>query len=596
MGKTLLQPTQTSDRFLTADNFSSTGSIHETDIYEDGVIVLDHCESNSDHGPLAPTSSTGTYVSTPAHSGFGSYCKQFTGQQHIYSVHGIASGDFTVDFWARFPDVTGTRNLFTLRNSDVNGDAGLGIIFRASANKMYIYDNTGSESKSSDAGAASLSTNTWYHLALVYVASTHTVTIWLNGSKYLEYTTSKAFTDDFDSFCIGQAYVSKTAYVDEMRVRQGAKYTATFTPPTGMAVLGTLQKEMISMRYTYNLPYMSSSKIGGAKATTGLGVNITNAGYLYHTLKGGFGIHCESFDEEISSTMTPSTGINMEEMTTERVVEETTVNLWPLNGTLANSVENGDPFPATTYTYAQDNESTLIQGQPSADLLPDYPLTYATLEWDAKATDTEDFTYFATSETGYGIGFNGTTVKWGSMQSPEYMEEVSGTYAEPKSDFHHFAIVYTSYGIYFYYNLKQVGFQYLDDPWMNPSYDPYSENQTGLSGHISYGAPFYLHSVKISSEPKYDDETITLDKLVYVSADTTVLATKAEVTAKQADLTTVTGYDATKTQVLKHVNGVLQWVDETPAVQVEESGEESAEESAEESSAESGGPESGGLE
>lgn len=30
----------------------------------------------------------------------------------------------------------------------------------------------------------------------------------------------------------------------------------------------------------------------------------------------------------------------------------------------------------------------------------------------------------------------------------------------------------------------------------------------------------------------------------------------------QEDLTKITGYDATKTQVLKHINGVLQWVTE----------------------------------
>lgn len=30
----------------------------------------------------------------------------------------------------------------------------------------------------------------------------------------------------------------------------------------------------------------------------------------------------------------------------------------------------------------------------------------------------------------------------------------------------------------------------------------------------------------------------------------------------QEDLTTVAGYDTTKTQVLKHVNGVMQWVTE----------------------------------
>lgn len=37
---------------------------------------------------------------------------------------------------------------------------------------------------------------------------------------------------------------------------------------------------------------------------------------------------------------------------------------------------------------------------------------------------------------------------------------------------------------------------------------------------------------------------------------------KEEVATKQADVTTLTGYDATKTQTLKNVNGVLTWVDD----------------------------------
>lgn len=40
-------------------------------------------------------------------------------------------------------------------------------------------------------------------------------------------------------------------------------------------------------------------------------------------------------------------------------------------------------------------------------------------------------------------------------------------------------------------------------------------------------------------------------------------ATETGVEWGNLDLTGITGYDATKTQVLKHVNGALQWVDET---------------------------------
>lgn len=35
-----------------------------------------------------------------------------------------------------------------------------------------------------------------------------------------------------------------------------------------------------------------------------------------------------------------------------------------------------------------------------------------------------------------------------------------------------------------------------------------------------------------------------------------------DLSGKQDDLTGITGYDATKTQILKNVNGTLTWVDE----------------------------------
>lgn len=568
-------PNQATNDFLKADNFNTDQNLALQYVYADDVCALDTCESSSDHGPgyIGTYGTAPTYVTSPAHSGFGSkVAKCVSTGSFRYKVTGVFSSDFTVDFFINVPAVTYTRNILVLSQSGVNSNAEKFYV-RVNNKSMYFLDYTTSTGTSSDSGAASLNANTWYHIALTYAKDTKKATLYLNGSKYLEYTLGAALPITCDILRVGNGYNNNNAilYLDSVRCRTGIK---TITVPTSQPVLGNVERTIISNNYVYNMPYMTGTTIGGAKATTGLGVNITNAGYLYHTLKGGFGIHCKEFDEEISSTMTPATGIVMDEKTTERVVEPTTVNLWPLNGTLANSVTDGDPFPAVTYEYSQDNDSTLIQSNLSSDLLTDYPLDYATLEWRAKATNTETFTYIGTSETGYGIGFNGTTVKYGSMQSPEEMLEAEGTYEAPKDAFHHFALCYTSFGVYFYYDCKQIGFQALNDPWMSPNYDPYAGdgNSSGLTGHITYGAPFYLHSVKISNEPKYDDETITLDKLVYVSADTSVLATKAEVTAKQADLTTVTGYDATKTQVLKHVNGVLQWVDETPAVSEPEPG------------------------
>lgn len=38
-----------------------------------------------------------------------------------------------------------------------------------------------------------------------------------------------------------------------------------------------------------------------------------------------------------------------------------------------------------------------------------------------------------------------------------------------------------------------------------------------------------------------------------------------DLSGKQDVLTSITGYDATKTQILKNVSGTLTWVDETPS-------------------------------
>jgi hypothetical protein len=145
----------------------------------------------------------------------------------------MLGANFTAEGWFRFNSVALTPHLM---------EWGSALYYRAvvyvKANKLYFYTANGNGSQGDRiASSTTLSTNTWYHIALV--RSGTVFTLYLNGVSQGT-STSPALPATPTTMHIGwQAFGNTIAddylngWVDEFRVTKGvARYTAGFTPPT----------------------------------------------------------------------------------------------------------------------------------------------------------------------------------------------------------------------------------------------------------------------------------------------------------------------------------------------------------------------------
>jgi len=157
----------------------------------------------------------------------------------------IFTGDFTVEAWFYPTNLTGTHTLFSLGTEATNR-------YNLALNGATINSNLfGSSSVAYTTSGASLSTSTWYHIALVRSGST--VTVYVNG-------TADATTDT-QAGTIGNGVVRVGANgsggglyqgsMSNFRTAATAVYTGNFTPPTKP------------------LPLVSYTTLGGSAAFNG---------------------------------------------------------------------------------------------------------------------------------------------------------------------------------------------------------------------------------------------------------------------------------------------------------------------------------------
>jgi len=154
---------------------------------------------------------SGDYISTPSSSAFE-----------------FGTADFTIEFWARRTGAGSYPYIFDCRPAGAN--AVLITIYLDHANSYvpHVYINNAVRITST----ASMSVDTWYHIALV--RSSGTTTMYMNGSSV------GSFSDSFSyiaaPFRLGAKSTGTygfTGYVDDFRTTKGiARYTSTFTPPT----------------------------------------------------------------------------------------------------------------------------------------------------------------------------------------------------------------------------------------------------------------------------------------------------------------------------------------------------------------------------
>ena len=81
---------------------------------------------------------------------------------------------------------------------------------------------------------------------------------------------------------------------------------------------------------------------------------------------------------------------------------------------------------------------------------------------------------------------------------------------------------------------------------------------------LGTGSTQALDELRISNVARYQGQNFTPFNQPYSTASgESQYAINADLSSKQDILTSATGYDATKTQVLKNVNGTITWVTES---------------------------------
>ena len=183
----------------------------------------------TDSGPnaIAVTAVGNTQIST-TQSKYGGASGYFDGSGDYLDMSGtgiataFGTGDFTIEFWYYPLSVSVQQNLVDKIGSASNA------IYLSSAGvlKYYVAGDriTG----------ATLSANTWYHIALVRYSGV--TKLYVNGVQSgASYTDTNNYALNTGSPRIGAAFnntVSVNGYIDDLRITKYARYTSAFTPPT----------------------------------------------------------------------------------------------------------------------------------------------------------------------------------------------------------------------------------------------------------------------------------------------------------------------------------------------------------------------------
>jgi len=179
-----------------------------------------------------------------AQSKFGGASAYFDGNGDYLSTNSsndfaFGTGDFTVECWIYSSDVSNPAQRGFLQTSDTAGGlktsytTGITILqgstVSSGLNGGLVANVAGTSVGSS---TAVITTNTWYHIALV--RNSGTSTLYLNGTSVGSGTTTGNCSGTYLS--IGGYYNTSylyQGYLDELRITKGvARYTSNFTPQT----------------------------------------------------------------------------------------------------------------------------------------------------------------------------------------------------------------------------------------------------------------------------------------------------------------------------------------------------------------------------
>lgn len=224
---------------------SSAGPVTTADPSFASVSLLLHMNGSNnsttfvDSGPSARTiTRAGDSKILTAQSKYGGASGYFDGTGDYLSCTispVIGTGAYTIEGWFRASDSANWRSILSMD--------GMTIYWHQGAVLGYGGGLSGSEFRSRQGTfgpEAALATNTWHHFALVRETS-GAVHIFANGVKGgLSNGSGSSASGNTFNFSGGSIRIASNSsngevffgYLDDIRITRGARYTATFTPPT----------------------------------------------------------------------------------------------------------------------------------------------------------------------------------------------------------------------------------------------------------------------------------------------------------------------------------------------------------------------------
>ena len=143
----------------------------------------------------------------------------------INPVLALGNGNFTVECWVNYVAATNS-GIFQIGASLFPGVSGIAVGQGTSSDWLFYYGN------GSQTGGGSMTTATWYHVAVV--RNSGTTKLYINGTQLFSVTD----TTNYTGTVLGVGGIYSTAYLmngylQDLRITRGiARYTTNFTPPT----------------------------------------------------------------------------------------------------------------------------------------------------------------------------------------------------------------------------------------------------------------------------------------------------------------------------------------------------------------------------
>lgn len=157
-----------------------------------------------------------------------------TGDYIRGDTHAVpATGEFTLEYWYRSASSSSTRTMFA---QYYGGFSNEWTVWQSGSDYVNMYyQGAGGHILTSTTAIAD---NTWHHIAITRNSSNR-FDLWINGTSEDNYTTSGSLLEydimmgaRLDGGGPGTVeYVN--GHIDEVRVSSIARYTSSFTPPTG---------------------------------------------------------------------------------------------------------------------------------------------------------------------------------------------------------------------------------------------------------------------------------------------------------------------------------------------------------------------------